>query len=143
MLMPSIFDGSLVDDFFDNFAMPKNENNFYNGSLMRTDIKQTDTSYELDIDLPGMKKDDVRIELKDGYLTVTASRDENKDQKDEKGRYIRRERYAGKAERSYYVGSNLTQEDVHAKFENGILKISFPKEKPAQVEEQNVISIEG
>ena len=90
MLMPSIFDGSLVDDFFDNFAMPKNENNFYNGSLMRTDIKQTDTSYELDIDLPGMKKDDVRIELKDGYLTVTASRDENKDQKDEKGRYIRR-----------------------------------------------------
>ena len=142
MLMPSIFDGSLVDDFFDNFAMPKNENNFYYGSLMRTDIKQTDTSYELDIDLPGMKKDDVRIELKDGYLTVTASRDENKDQKDEKGRYIRRERYAGKAERSYYVGSNLTQEDVHAKFENGILKISFPKEKPAKAEEEKFITIE-
>lgn len=142
MLMPSIFDGSLVDDFFDDFAMPKVDKAFYNNAMMRTDIKQTDTSYELDIDLPGMNKDDVKIELKDGYLTVNAQRKENKDEKDKEGKYLRRERYVGSMTRSYYVGSDVKQEDVHAKFENGILQISFPKEKPAQVEENKYIAIE-
>ncbi len=143
MLMPTIFGTNLFDDFFDDFMMPQTTKDFYSNSLMRTDIKEHDDSYELDIDLPGYAKEDIKAQLKDGYLTVSASKKENKDQKNEEGQYIRRERYAGSMSRSYYVGKDLDEKDVHAKFEDGILKLTFPKEKPAQVEEQNVISIEG
>lgn len=143
MLMPTIFGTSLFDDFFDDFMMPQTRKDFYSNSLMRTDIKDNGDTYELDIDLPGYTKDDIKAQLKDGYLTVTAAKSENNDQKDDKGQFIRRERYAGSMSRSYYVGKDVDEKDFHAKFEDGILKMTFPKEKPAQVEEKNVISIEG
>ena len=142
MLMPrdryglSLFDEMLNDPFF-----KKSENN--RSSIMKTDIYEKDGFYHLEMELPGYAKENIQAELKDGYLTVSASKKENKDQKNEKGQYIRRERYAGSMSRSYYVGKDLDEKDVHAKFEDGILKVTFPKEKPAQVEEQNVISIEG
>ena len=110
---------------------------------MKTDIKENDKGYELDVDLPGYKKEDVKAELKDGYLTISASNDNTKEEKDEDGKYIRKERYTGAVSRSFYVGKYVTEEDIHAKFENGILKLSVPKVDAPKVEENKYISIEG
>ena len=147
MLMPSIFGENLFDEFFDDFVRPTRRVVRYNTpstTIMKTDVKETEGSYELDIDLPGYKKADVKAELKDGYLTISAATNTNNDQKDENGKYIRRERYYGNCSRSFYVGENITQEDIKARFEDGILKIVVPKKeaKPA-VEEKKYISIEG
>ena len=111
---------------------------------MRTDVKESDTGYELDIDLPGYKKENVKAELKNGYLTIQAKTSQNNDQKDENGKYIRRERYYGTCSRSFYVGEEIRQEDIKARFEDGILRVSVPKkeEKPV-IEEIKYIPIEG
>ena len=109
--------------------------------MMQTDIKEYETAYELEMELPGYQKSDIQIELKDGYLTISAVHEKNTDEKN--GRYIRKERYTGSCRRSFFIGKHVTQEDVRAAFENGILRLSFPKEnaKP-QVEEKKFISIE-
>ena len=150
MMMPSIFGENLFDDFMDfpferdfwgrrNPLYGKNEKN-----IMKTDVRETDSSYELDIDLPGFKKDEVTAKLENGYLTISASKGLNKDEKDkENGKYIRRERYAGAVSRSFYVGEHIRQEDIHAKFEDGILKLTVPKKDAKQVDEKKYISIEG
>ena len=150
MMMPSIFGENLFDDFMNfpferdfwgrrNPLYGKNEKN-----IMKTDVRETDSSYELDIDLPGFKKDEVTAKLENGYLTISASKGLNKDEKDkENGKYIRRERYAGAVSRSFYVGEHIRQEDIHAKFEDGILKLTVPKKDAKQVDEQKYISIEG
>ena len=109
--------------------------------MMRTDVRETETGYELDIDLPGFKKEDVKAELKDGYLTISAQKSLEKKNEREEGRYLRRERYSGSLSRSFYVGDALTEEDVKAKFENGILQISLPK-KEAAIPEKKTIMIE-
>lgn len=147
MLMPSIFGENLFDDFFSDFTRPVRSLAGCSASsshMMRTDIKETGNGYELDIDLPGFNKNDVQAELKDGYLTINAAARKNTDEKDSNGKYIRRERYYGTCRRSFYVGGNVTQEEIKAKFENGILKISVPKKetKPA-VEKNQYIAIEG
>ena len=110
---------------------------------MKTDIRETDNSYELDVDLPGFQKDEVQVELEDGYLTIRAEKGLDKDEKDDQGRYIRQERYAGAMTRSFYVGENVRQEDIHAKFEDGILRLSVPKKPAKAVEENRHIAIEG
>ena len=143
MLMPSIFGESLLDDFFedpfDNYAYAMNTSN-----LMKTDVKDTDQGYEITMNLPGVKKEDVKAELKDGYLTISASTNSNKDEKDGNGRYIRRERYSGSCSRSFYVGEDVTQDEIKAKFENGALTLLVPKkdQKPAVVDKK-YIAIEG
>ena len=149
-MLPSIFGENMFDDFFsDPFGMmvPQTRDALYGKhakNLMKTDIRETDTSYELDIDLPGFKKDEVSIDLKDGYLTISASSNSNKDEKDEEGRYIRRERYSGSCSRSFYVGDAVTEADIKAKFENGTLTMMIPKKEvqPA-VENKKYIAIEG
>ena len=139
MLMPSIFGENLFDDFMDFPFGGKKIN-----TMMKTDIRDTDSSYELDIDMPGFKKEDIKAQLKDGYLTISASTSANNDEQDKDGRYIRRERYAGSCSRSFYVGEGVKEEDIRAKFENGILKLSIPKvENKPQVEEHKYIAIEG
>lgn len=141
MLMPSIFGERLFDDFMDfpfgNFNLPSN-------NMMKTDIRDMEGSYELDIDMPGFKKEDIKAELKDGYLNISASTNSSNDEKDSDGRYIRRERYSGSCSRSFYVGEGVKKEDIKARFEDGILKLSVPKmeNKPA-VEEKKYIAIEG
>ena len=111
---------------------------------MKTDIRETDGSFELDIDMPGFNKEDLKAELKEGYLTISASTNKDNGEKDENGRYIRRERYVGSCSRSFYVGEDIKQDDIKAKFENGILKISVPKkEAQPKVEEDKHIAIEG
>ena len=145
MLMPSIFGENLFDNFMDGFAFPTANWNYAKNTanVMKTDIKENDKGYELDVDLPGYKKEDVKAELKDGYLTISASNDNTKEEKDEDGKYIRKERYTGSVSRSFYVGKYVTEEDIHAKFENGILKLSVPKVDVPKVEENKYISIEG
>ena len=149
MYMPSIFGESLFDDMFpfdDSFFTSK-KNPLYgkNASrVMKTDIKENEGSYELDIDLPGFKKDEITAELKDGYLTVSAAKGLDEEEDDKKtGRYIRRERYAGSMSRSFYVGENMKEEDIHAKYENGILTLDVPKEQKKAVPEKRYIAIEG
>ena len=153
MMMPSIFGENLFDDFMNDFAFPdftdsaNIEKALYGKhakNIMKTDVKDTENGYEVDIDLPGFKKDEISIELENGYLTVSAAKGLDKDEEDKKGNYIRKERYAGSMSRSFYVGKHVTVEDVHPKYENGILSFSVPKEEAKPVEEKkNYISIEG
>ena len=139
MLMPSIFRNDVFDNFFeDPFG------SYGATDLMSTDIQDKDGAYEITMNIPGAKKEDVQAELKDGYLTVSASVNNSKDEKDEQGNYIRRERYSGTGSRSFFVGDDVTEEDIKAKFEDGTLKMIIPKKeaKPA-VETKRFISIEG
>ena len=143
MMMPSIFGENLFDDFFSGFAKPFSS--VSNQTVaMKTDVKELDNSFELDIDLPGVKKEDVKAELTDGYLTISATHGTQTEDKDNDGKYIRRERYFGSASRSFYVGDQIKQEDIKARFENGILKLSIPKvDKQNAVEQKHYIAIEG
>ena len=111
-------------------------------NMMKTDVRETDNSYELDIDLPGFKKDEIKVELDNGYLSISAAKGLDKDEENKDGKYIRRERYAGAMNRTFYVGDNLTQQDIQAKFEDGILKISVPKKDVQQIEQNKYIAIE-
>ena len=148
MLMPSIFGENLFDDdWFDfdrDFWGKKNPLYGKNAkNIMKTDIREHDTGYELDVDLPGFKKDEINIELENGYLTISAAKGLDKDEQDKKGKYIRKERYAGAMQRSFYVGDAVTEDDVKAKFEDGILKLSIPKKDAKEVETKKTIAIEG
>ena len=149
MMMPSIFGENLFDDWMD-FPFEKDffgrKNPLYGKhakNMMKTDVRETDNGYELDIDLPGFKKDEISAQLKDGYLTISAAKGLDKDEKEKDGKYIRRERYAGTMSRSFYVGEGVEQDDIHAKYENGILKLSIPKKDAKEVEQKKYISIEG
>lgn len=146
-MLPSIFGENLFDDFFsDPFEMMVPTRNALYGkhgkNLMKTDVRETENSYELDIDLPGFKKDEVNVELKDGYLTISAAKGLDKDQEDKKGKYIRQERYAGACSRSFYVG-DVAPDQVTAKYEDGILKLSVPKQDKKELPKQSTIAIEG
>ena len=153
-MLPSIFGESLFDDWMD-FPFEKDfEKEFFPSknplygkhakNMMKTDVRETDDSYEVDMDLPGFNKDEVKVQLADGYLTIEAAKGLDKDEKDKKsGKYIRRERYTGSMSRSFYVGEGVTQEDIHAKYEHGVLKLSIPKkEEQKKVEKSNYIAIE-
>ncbi len=145
MLMPSIFGENLFDDWMD-FSFPDIDKALYGKHAkneMKTDVRETEDGYELDIDLPGFKKDEVTAQLDNGYLTIQASKGLDKEQKDKKGKYIRKERYAGSMSRSFYVGDAITEEDVHAKYEDGILKLFVPKKEAKAVEQTKHIAIEG
>ena len=148
LYVPSLFSENLMDDWMDDFESEffGRKNPLYGKhakNMMKTDVKETETGYEVAVDLPGFKKDEISLELKDGYLTITASKGLDKDEEDKKGRMIRQERYAGAMSRSFYVGDGITEEDVKAKFENGVLMLDIPKkeEKP-QEPERKLITIE-
>ena len=153
MLMPSIFGENLFDDFFNDFPfyndrdMKKVERKLYGHrakNLMKTDIKEKGDSYILEMDLPGFKKDEIQVSLENGYLTVQAARGVDKDEQEKKtGRYIRQERYAGACERSFYVGDDLTQDDIKGEFHHGVLKLTIPKKEAKPAVESKYISIEG
>ena len=147
-MLPSIFGENLFDDFFnDPFGMmnaSEGRSPLYGKhakNLMKTDIRETEDSYELDVDLPGFKKDEVNVELKNGYLTIQAAKGLDKDETDKKGKYIRQERYAGACSRTFYVGEEVEPEDVTAKFENGILQLSIPKEAKKQLPKNTSVTI--
>ena len=148
MYLPSIFGDNLMDDFFDDF-----DTSFFRPArravrtertdLMKTDIKETETGYELDVELPGYKKEDLNLDLTNGYLTISAEKNTENEEKDTDGRVIRKERYVGSMKRSFFVGKDITEEDIKAKFEDGILKLGVPKkEVKEQIPEKKTIMIE-
>lgn len=147
-MLPSIFGENLFDDFFDDrfgmFPMWNNSRDPLYGkhakNLMKTDVRETENTYEVDVDLPGFKKDEITVDLKDGYLTISAAKGLDKDEKDKEGRYIRQERYAGSCSRSFYVG-DVKPEDVSAKYEDGILKLSMPKAGKKELPKSSTIAI--
>jgi len=144
--MPSIFGENLFNDDWMDFGFPEVDKALYGkhaGHVMKTDVKETDAGYEVDIDLPGFKKDEISAKLDDGYLTISASKGLDKDEKNKEGKYIRKERYAGAMSRSFYVGGDVTEEDIKAKYEDGILKLSIPKKEAKAVENKKYIAIEG
>lgn len=155
MLMPMVYHENLFDDFFDPFwneaamerMMNREERETFGkrgANMMKTDVKQTENGYEVAVDLPGCKKEDVQMELKDGYLTIQAVRNHSNDEKDGNGHYIRRESFSGTCARSFYVGDVIKKEDIHAKFEDGILRFTVPaaEQKKALPANQNLIEIE-
>ena len=133
---------SLFDNMFDDFFKDPffTRNNVV--KVMKTDIQEKDNNYVLDMDLPGYEKEDIKAQLKDGYLTITAQKNTSNDDKDEEGNYIRRERYCGKCSRSFYVGDSIKEEDIKANFNNGILELTFPKEVEQKAEEMKYITID-
>ena len=146
-MLPSMFGENLFDEFFDdNFGMLpmwNGRNPLYGKhakNLMKTDVRETEDTYEVDVDLPGFKKDEISVELEDGYLTIRAAKGLDKDETDKKGKYIRQERYAGACSRSFYVG-DVKAEDVSAKYEDGILKLSMPKQAKKELPRSTTIAI--
>lgn len=147
-MLPSIFGENLLDDWFE-FPFEKE---FFGGrnplygkhakNLMRTDVRETETSYELDVDLPGFKKEDIKATVENGYLTISAAKGLEKNEEGKKGEFIRRERYTGECSRSFYIGEDINENEIQAKFEDGILKLSVPKKEVQQVETKKFIAIE-
>ena len=146
-MLPVLFGENLFDELFDDAFRPMwdMDRALYGKharAVMKTDVRETDSGYELDLDLPGFTKDEVKLDLKDGYLTISAAKGLDRDEKDKQGRYIRQERYAGQCSRSFYVGDSIQPADVHAKFEDGILKLTLPKAAQEKLPEHNTIAIE-
>ena len=148
-MLPSIFGESLFDDWFD-FPFRGLESDVdhklygkHAARMMKTDLKEHDDGYELSVDLPGFKKDQIELQLQNGYLTITASKGLEEEGKDKKGKIVHQERYSGSMSRSFYVGDHVTEEDVKAKFEDGVLTLDFPKEEPKKLPERRSIQIQG
>jgi len=151
MLYPSIFNKNLFDDFMD-FDFPafgefgdvdKKLYGKHAPHVMKTDVKEHDDKFEVDIDLPGFKKDEIQLDLQNGYLSISATKGVDKEEKDKKGKLIRQERYSGSMQRSFFVGKAVTEEDIKAKFEDGVLKLDIPKKEAPKIPEKKTIMIEG
>ncbi len=152
MLMPSIFGENLFDELMDfpfeemNHQMRQMNRQLYGRNAqreMKTDVREQEDHYEIDMDLPGFKKDQISLDLENGYLTVKAAKGMDKDEKDQKGKLIRQERYAGAMQRSFFVGEEMTAEDIKAKFEDGVLHLELPRKDVKKVPEKKTILIEG
>lgn len=146
MLMPSVYGRDFFDGLMDGFGFPDVNKKLYGRhakNMMKTDIRETDEGYEVIMDLPGFKKDEIEVQLENGYLTVSAAKGLDKDEADKKGKYICRERYAGEMSRSFYVGEDILDTDIRARFENGILKLDVPKKEAKAVETKKHVAIEG
>ena len=149
-MLPSVFGENLFDDSLSDFfgfgrMMPQISSEMYGKhakNLMKTDVRELDGSYELDVDLPGFKKDEVTVDLQDGYLTISAAKALDKDESDQKGKFLRQERYSGSMSRSFYVGDGVEAADISAKYEDGILKISVPKAAQKELPKHTTIAIE-
>ncbi len=153
MMVPYMFHDALLDDWFQNdwnrdfdrmmqAADPRHVFGKRSANVMKTDVRETETGYEMFVDLPGFKKEDVKLDLQNGYLTISANRNESHDEKDDQGRYIRQERYTGSCARSFYVGEEIKPEDVKASFKDGILELSLPKAEAKKLPEKQPNQIE-
>ena len=150
MLLPTIFGNDFFDDMmsfptFEDFGdVDRKLYGRHADRVMKTDVTEHEDRYEIDIDLPGFKKDELELSLQNGYLIVTAAKGLDKDEKSAEGKLIRQERYAGAMQRSYFVGKELTEEEIKAKFENGVLNLCIPKKEPKkEIPQKKCIAIEG
>ncbi len=154
MLAPSIFEENFIDELF-GFPYLKEfdgmehdmERKLYGrkaSRMMKTDIREKDDNYEISVDLPGFRKEDITVELDNGYITINASKNLDKDDNNKKGKLLRQERYAGSMTRSFYVGENVEKEDVDANYRHGVLNLTIPKKAiEKKIPEKNLIAIEG
>lgn len=145
MLMPSVYGRDFFDDFMD-FSFPDISRELYGKhakNVMKTDVRELDEGYEVLVDLPGFKKDEIEVQLENGYLSISAAKGLDKQENDKNGKYLRKERYAGSMSRSFYVGEDITETDIQAKFEDGILRLEIPKKEARAVETKKYIAIEG
>ena len=149
MLTPRIFTENLFDDLFEDFPFRSLENvdrklyGKHAGREMLTDVKEHENHYAVEIDLPGFKKDEIKLELNEGYLTITASKGADEEEKNKQGRIVRQERYSGVMQRTYYVGEQIKAEDIKARYEDGVLKLEIPKVEEKKLPEEHTIMIEG
>ncbi len=148
MLYPSIFGENLLDDWMDfpRWDFGDIDRKLYGkraAQVMKTDVHELDGGYEVDIDLPGFKKDEISLDLENGYLSVSAAKGLKEEEKDKRGKLVRQERYSGSMQRSFYVGEALTEEDIKASFEDGVLKLSIPKKDAKHIPEKKHIAIAG
>ncbi len=149
MFMPAFFDDDLFDEWMRfpwQRELPDVDKKLYGkhaARVMKTDVHESDDHFDVDIDLPGFKKDEISLELNNGYLTVSASKGLDKSETDKKGKVIRQERYAGAMQRSFFVGKHLTEEDIKARFEDGVLMLTVPKKEVPKIPEKRTILIEG
>ena len=149
--LPTLFGENLMDvfndfdrDFFRGMRWPEHALYGKNAShMMKTDVRETETGYEVDMDLPGFKKDEIHLELNNGTLTVSTQKSLEKKDEDKNGKLLRQERYSGSMSRSFYVGDHITEEDIKARYEDGVLRLSVPKKEAKKVEEKKTILIEG
>ena len=149
--LPSVFGENMMDvfddfdrNFFRGFTRPEHVLYGRNAqNMMKTDVKETDEGYEVDVDLPGFKKEEIKLNLENGYLTIATEKALEKKQESKKGKVLRQERYSGTMQRSFYVGENVTEEDIKAKYENGVLSLTIPKKEQQKVNEKKQILIEG
>ena len=149
--LPTVFGENLMD-VFDDF-----DRNFFRGfgnidhtlygkhaqHMMKTDVKELEDSYEVDVDLPGFKKDEIHLELNNGYLTISSEKTLEKDNEGKKGKMLRQERYSGVMQRSFFVGEHLTEEDIKASYDSGVLHVIIPKKDAPKAPEKKTILIEG
>ena len=153
MMVPYMFHDALLDDWFQSdwdrdfdrmmrASDPRRMFGQRSANVMKTDVRETETGYDMFVDLPGFKKEDVKLDLQNGYLTITASRNEDRDEKDDQGHYIRQERYTGSCARSFYVGDQIKPEDVKASFKDGILELSLPKAEAKKLPDKQPNQIE-
>ena len=152
-MLPTVFGESLFDDFFTDPFENGFDRSLFGGqnalygkhaqNVMKTAVKETDDGYEVDMDLPGFKKDEIHLELNNGYLTISTEKSLVKDDENKHGKMLRQERYSGMMQRSFYVGEHLTEEDIKASYESGVLHVSIPKKDAPKVPEKKVIRIEG
>ena len=148
-MLPSIFGESLFDDWmelpFRNLGAEVDRKLYgkHAARMMKTDLKEHDDGYELSVDLPGFKKEQIELKLENGYLTITAAKGLEEEEKNKKGKIVHQERYTGSMSRSFFLGEHVTEENVRARFENGVLTVDFPKEEPKKLPERRTILIEG
>lgn len=149
MLTPKLYEENLFDDWFDDFGFGRELDHLgrklygkHAGKVMLTDVREHDDHYEVEIDLPGFKKEDLNIELSEGYLTITANKGHEQEEKNKEGKIVRQERYSGTMSRSFYVGEEVTGAEIGAKFEDGVLKLNVPKKEVKKVDENHRIAIE-
>lgn len=154
MLMPSIYNDDLFDDWFDDDFWPSFDSDMDQmnrkvfgkraANVMKTDVKESKNGYDVAIDLPGFKKEDITCQLKDGYLTISAQKEHDNDEKNKEGKFLRRERYSGSVQRTFYVGKEMNEKNIHASFSDGVLTLFLPKieEKKPEVEDKHMVEIQ-
>lgn len=153
MMVPYMFHDALLDDWFQNdwdrdfdrmmqATDPRHMFGKRSANVMKTDVRETENGYDVFVDLPGFKKEDVKLDLQNGYLTISANRSNDHDEKDNEGHYIRQERYTGSCARSFYVGEEIKPEDVKASFKDGILELSLPKAEAKKLPDKQPNQIE-
>ena len=149
MLVPKLFTEDLFDDWMDDLDWTRGMNQVsqklygkHANREMLTDVREHEDHFAVEMDLPGFKKEDIKVELSNGYLTITAAKGLEESEENKEGKLLRKERYSGVMSRSFFVGDELTNEDIKARFENGVLTLNIPKKEKKEIVQNSTVTIE-